>query len=356
MRLDVLQKRNLSNGVRITLAGVLISLIYPLFADGFSELIPFINAFLIGLLGGAFVAFCELELFQGRMIFRSFLSRVFLKSFVYFLAFVIAIPVIILMSESIYYGKGVREHFNSEIFQDFIFKDDFGIILIYALAFICIVIFVREMTLKLGQGVLWNYLTGKYHEPKLEKRIFMFIDLYSSTQAAEQMDGLTFHAYIDDFIKDVTDSILAFGGIIYRYVGDQIDITWHVSAGSKNVNCVRAYLAAQNAIYRKREKYLKKYGFIPRFITSMHCGEVVIGQLGDVKSQIVYLGDTIHEIGQIEKEFKHADLDAPILISDKLLEHLKVPALFDVVKIGTLDGMEKKINVFSLVEKRKRSK
>jgi adenylate cyclase len=211
------------------------------------------------------------------------------------------------------------------------------------------------MSLKLGQGVLWNYLTGRYHKPRQEKRVFMFIDLYNSTSLAEQMGGITFHAFINDFVKDLTDSILAFEGIIYRYVGDQIDITWRVSKGSKNANCIRAYLAAQNAIYRKREKYLKKYGFIPRFITSMHCGEVVIGQLGDVKSQIVYMGDTIHEIGQIEKEFKHADLEAPVLISDTLLEHLKVPALFEVKKIGTLQGMKQQINVFSLVEKHEMS-
>lgn len=353
MKLDVLQKRNLSIALRITTASIVISMVYPVFSDGFTEVIPFINAFFIGLIGGGFLALCELELFRGRIVFRSFLSSVILKIGVYFIAFAIAIPSIVLITESIYYGKGIRAHYSSEIYQNFLFEEDLFIILLYALTFICIVIFVREMTLKLGQGVLWNYLTGKYHKPKLEKRIFMFIDLFDSTKAAEQMGGMTFHAFINDFVKDITHSILSFGGIIYRYVGDQIDITWRIESGTKRANCVRAFLAAQNAIHRKREKYLKKYGRIPHFITSMHCGEVVIGQLGDVKSQVVYLGDTIHEIGQIEKEFKHANLEAPILLSDKLLEHLKIPALFSVKKIGTLHSLKKNIEVFSLVEKPK---
>ena len=42
---------------------------------------------------------------------------------------------------------------------------------------------------------------------------------------------------------------------------------------------------------------------------------------------------------------------APVLISGKLIEQLKIPALFDVHKIGTLQGMKEKINVYSLDEK-----
>jgi adenylate cyclase len=352
MRLDVLQKRNLSTAYRIVLAGIIISLVYPLFADGFTELIPYINSFFIGLIGGVFVSLCELEFFQGRMIFRSFLQRVALKTLVYFIAFVIVIPSVILFSESFYYGKGIKTYFYSEEFQNFIFKEDFGIILIYALAFICIVIFVREMSLKLGQGVLWNYLTGRYHKPRQEERVFMFIDLYNSTSLAEQMGGITFHAFINDFVKDLTDSILAFEGIIYRYVGDQIDITWRLEHGIKNAHCIRTFLATLNAIHRKREKYLKRYGVIPRFVSSLHCGQVVIGQLGDVKSQIVYLGDTIQELGQIEKEFKRVDMDLPILISERLLDKLQIPRLFESKKLGSFTSSAEEMGVFTIVEQK----
>ena len=45
-------------------------------------------------------------------------------------------------------------------------------------------LFILSISEKLGQGVLLNYLLGKYHSPKVETRIFMFLDLTSSTEYA----------------------------------------------------------------------------------------------------------------------------------------------------------------------------
>src|SRR3954451_9033112 len=41
--------------------------------------------------------------------------------------------------------------------------------------------FVFQMNAKFGQGTLWKIITGKYRRPKEENRIFMFVDLNSST-------------------------------------------------------------------------------------------------------------------------------------------------------------------------------
>ena len=38
-------------------------------------------------------------------------------------------------------------------------------------------LFVLQISDKLGQGVLINFLLGKYHQPKEEMRIFMFLDM-----------------------------------------------------------------------------------------------------------------------------------------------------------------------------------
>ena len=66
MRLTINQKRRVKNALRIILAGVIIGLFYPVFADGFGEVIPFINGGIIGLVGGIFIAFLELEIFDFR--------------------------------------------------------------------------------------------------------------------------------------------------------------------------------------------------------------------------------------------------------------------------------------------------
>lgn len=351
MKLDVIQRRNFTAAWRIILAGLAISFVYPVFKHGFTNPVHFINAFFIGFLGGVFVSYCELELFKNLKRLRSFIPRVIFKTMLYFFGFAIFIPLIILVCESIFYRRGLKEHFNSREFQEFIFEKDFGIILLYALFFLILVIFTREISIKLGQGVLWNYITGKYHRPRTEERLFMFIDIRNSTKIAEQLSELEYHLFVNEFINDLTPVILNFQGIIYRYVGDQIGITWDGMNGFHKANCIRVFLNAQNTIHRKREKYLDRFGFIPRFVACLHSGPVVIGELGDVKSQIVYVGETIHTLGQIESQFKKIKDGTLILISDHALKQTRIPALFALENLGSLKGFSGKMDVYTLEEK-----
>jgi adenylate cyclase len=47
--------------------------------------------------------------------------------------------------------------------------------------------FVRQMSAMAGPRVLVNLLLGKYHHPKIETRIFMFLDMEGSTTIAERL-------------------------------------------------------------------------------------------------------------------------------------------------------------------------
>jgi len=50
-----------------------------------------------------------------------------------------------------------------------------------------IIVFSRQLDRLLGPGVLVRYLLGRYHRPRREARIFMFLDLKSSTSLAEDL-------------------------------------------------------------------------------------------------------------------------------------------------------------------------
>ena len=39
----------------------------------------------------------------------------------------------------------------------------------------------------LGQHVLLNFVTGRYHQPRVEERVFLFIDMEGSTGFAERL-------------------------------------------------------------------------------------------------------------------------------------------------------------------------
>ena len=68
-------------------------------------------------------------------------------------------------------------------------------------------------------------LTGRYHSPKEEKKIFMFLDLQSSTTIAEKLGHKMYSEFIQECFKDI--SIIGdYGGEVYQYVGDEAVFTW----------------------------------------------------------------------------------------------------------------------------------
>lgn len=351
MRLTINQKRRLNNALKIILAGVIIGLVYPVFADGFGEIIPFINGGLIGLLGGTFIAFLELEIFDFRKRRGRFLVTLIKKIAFYFIFFAILIPMVMCFTESIYYDRGFWEHFMSDQFQDFLFKEDFDVILFYAFVFITIIIFTRQISRKMGQGVLLSFISGRFHQPQEVERVFMFLDIRSSTTIAEKLGSINFHRFLHDFFLDISECILATKGVIHRYVGDQVVVTWNVKKGIQNANCVRTYFNAKNKIKRLREKYIQKYGLVPRFSTSFHYGKVVVGEIGEVKSQIVYHGETLYNTAAIEKQFNRLELKESILISEPLIKILPIPALYKIDKVAEIDNFDKgTMDIYTLEE------
>ena len=351
MLLTIVQRRKLRTAGRIVLAGLVIGLVYPLFADGFTKFLPYINGALIGVIGGSFVSLMELEIFDFKKRRRSFIITLMQKVTLYFLFFACIIPLIMGFTESIYYDRGYWEHITSQKFQHFLHEEDFGIILFYAFTFILIIIFTRQISRKMGQGVLVNYISGRFHQPREVERIFMFLDIRSSTTIAEKLGGIKFHRFLHDFFTDISASILASKGVIYRYVGDQVVVTWKIKAGIENANCIRTYFKIKSKMKLLHEKYYSAYGFVPRFSTSFNCGKVVVGEIGEVKSQIVYHGELLYQTAAIEKQFSKHDLKESILISENLIKLLPIPSLYKIDKVAEIDNFEGgTMDIYTLIE------
>ena len=94
----------------------------------------------------------------------------------------------------------------------------------------------------LGQGVLFNFIAGRYRRPRIEERALLFIDMESSTALAERLGETSFLDFLNRFVADVTQSLVAQCGVIHKYVGDEIIVTW-----SRDGHCVRACFDAQNS-------------------------------------------------------------------------------------------------------------
>lgn len=197
---------------------------------------------------------------------------------------------------------------------------------------------------KFGPGNLWNILIGKYHQPKLEKRVFMFLDLKSSTTIAEKLDGEKYHQFLKDVFADITDPIVRTQAEIYQYVGDEVVVSWSIDKVTNHRHYLNCFFAIQDELELKREKYMTKYNHIPEFKAGAHYGEVVAGEIGIIKRDITYSGDVLNTTARIQSLCK--EFDTSFLISKPLFDFVQ-PNLYewDIESKGNIKLRGKEVEV-----------
>lgn len=214
-------------------------------------------------------------------------------------------------------------------------------------------LFILQVNDKFGKGVLVNLLTGKYHKPKEENRIFLFLDLVSSTAIAEQLGTFKYSSFVKDFFCDIDSIITKRKGSVFQYVGDEVVIIWKPENGTQNNNCVNIYFEAEEMIRSKEDIYREKYGVIPSFKAGMHYGKVIITEVGGTKQEIAYHGDTINTASRIRSLC--TDYGEQVIISADLLSNLfDLDNEFEIKFLGVtaLKGKSNELGLFSLSKKK----
>ena len=198
----------------------------------------------------------------------------------------------------------------------------------------------------LGQGVLVGLLTGRYHRPRIEERIFLFADLVDSTALAERLGGLRFHSFLNRLWSDLAPAVQRHGGTIHRYIGDQLEVTWSVERGRRNASCLRCASELLRAVSEASPVYAREYDVVPRLRLALHAGPVVVGELGAVKRDIAYSGDTLNTTSRIEGVAKQ--IDADMVVSADLLRGLDLPAGLAARPLGPrrLRGKQREVELF----------
>lgn len=96
---------------------------------------------------------------------------------------------------------------------------------------ILVINFLLEIRRKFGPGNLFYMIVGRYHQPKIENRIFLFLDLKGSTTIAEKLGHVLYSRFIRSCFHDLTDLVVRYDAQIYQYVGDEVVLSWRVDAG-----------------------------------------------------------------------------------------------------------------------------
>jgi adenylate cyclase len=270
------------------------------------------------------------------------------KSVFYLLLIILFLSIITLISNAILLDSNI---FSQKVFDrliNFMSQFSFWTIVIYTGIILDLALFYSEIEAYLGSNVLMNYL-GKYHTPNQEKRIFMFLDMKSSTSIAEKIGHENYFALLKTYYADMTNAILETSGEVYQYVGDEIVVSWNEKKGINKNNCIHCFIKISNAITKNKDYYLKEFGLVPEFKAGFHIGEVTAGEIGIIKKDIIYTGDILNTTARIQSECN--TYNSKTLISETLYKLLTEEQDYTFKKIDKLllEGKKEHIQLYDVV-------
>lgn len=217
---------------------------------------------------------------------------------------------------------------------NFISAFAFWSIVIYICVCVFLALLLSEINDYLGSGVFQNFLFGKYHKPIEEVRIFMFLDMKSSTTIAEKLGHRKYFDLIRNYYADMTNAILESYGHIYQYVGDEIVVSWTENRGLLTNNCIECFFRIESAIKKRQHYYLSHFGVFPEFKAGFHIGKVTTGEIGIIKKDIIYTGDVLNTTARIQAECN--TYNSKIIISEDLKKRLTNSQNLKYQNIGKL--------------------
>ena len=308
-------------------------------------LINVLVGIMAGLLGGTSLVLVNGRYFRKRSFGFALLTTA--ASYISIFWTVNLMAVFVRLSRQYGLGSITYERFEAEwnLFFDATFLSNFilwGLISLFTL-------FLIQVNDKFGPGILFKFLKGNYHQPKKEERIFMFMDMKSSTTIAEQLGNEQYFNLLNDVFADLTDTILNHQGEIYQYVGDEIVICWPVKKGVKEANFIRCFMQVQAKLAELRPTYLARYQVAPEFKAGIHYGEVMAGEVGVIKKDIIYSGDVLNTTARIQEQCKHYRVD--LLISKTTFDLLQPEVAYKLDHLGKIElrGKQAKVEIGTIV-------
>lgn len=325
-----------------TVAGAIIGYLLH-FIDKLDSAGPTLRGFFIGFLVGTSIGLCEEFLFLEKFRKKSYLFLLVFRAVVY--SVVIAFHELLINSVSNFLtlNLSMGQSIYTAVYRENFLRD----LSIIALVSVISIAFLQIRRLH-RPGDLIKYVTGRYHLPEEVNKIFLFIDLKSSTAIAEKIGNTKYSSFLIDYFHDMTGAILMSKAEIYQYIGDEIILTWNFKNGVKDARCINCFFDILTAIEWNREQYLKKYGVHPEFKAALHAGKVSVTWIGTIKKEIVYHGDVLNTTARIQEECNK--YGQKFLISEYMLQNIELPEYLRSEFVGEvqLKGKEKKVKIFGL--------
>ena len=195
---------------------------------------------------------------------------------------------------------------------------------LFSLGGVVLFVAISQIGAMIGGARAASLLLGRYFRPVEEDRVFLFVDFIGSSQLARTLGDVQFHEVLSEFFWQIDRAIVRHGGEIVSYVGDAVIVTWRLTDDRRrNARCLRAVADMVREMDRRADWFEATFGHRPQFRAALHGGRVVVGECGDSRRQITFLGDTVNVAARMETHAR--DSGERILISEALLRRLELP-------------------------------
>ncbi|MEM6347586.1 MAG: adenylate/guanylate cyclase domain-containing protein [Bacteroidota bacterium] len=222
------------------------------------------------------------------------------------------------------------------------------LVFIYTAIFSFIYNAFRQIAEMFGPGLLLKIMLGRYHQPKEEERVFMFLDLRSSTEYGEKLGHVLYSQLLQDCFVDLTEAVSEHQAEIYQYVGDEVVLTWTMEAGLEKANCLWAYYTFMASIEKRSRYYFEKYDIIPAFKAGVNLGKVMVAEVGIIKKEIAFHSDVLNTAARIQGQCNA--LGKSLLVSPELVRAIEDWNGLSFAEVGSvsLKGKAKKMLLYSV--------
>ena len=282
-----------------------------------------IFANLANLAVGLFVGFLEVIYLEKRFTNQTLRAKFFYKFLIYFALFLFVIIVFFPVAFSLETGSSLFHMDAWNKLGKFLMSVSF----VTTLFQLCVSLFAclaySAISENLGHQVLFNFLTGKYHRPQKEQRIFMFLDMKKSTTIAESLGHEQYFKLLRDYYAIMSDPIINSLGEVYQYIGDEVVITWSATKGLADNNCIRCFTQIKENLKKHASGFEKNYGQVPGFKAAIHLGEVTTGEIGALKKEVIYTGDVLNTTARAQGLCNQHNAD--LIVTEDLLKSLESP-------------------------------
>lgn len=297
----------------------------------------------VGLLTG----FIELRFLDQLFSKTKFAHRLLYKFLIYTLFFMLVVLVTFPLATSLEMDVALTDHRVWEKYVQYFTSITHLSTALQLATTLVLSLFYAEISEFIGQGVLRNFFTGKYHLPQEEERIFMFLDMKSSTTIAEKLGHLAYFQLLRAYYGSFTDAIVKNEGEIYQYVGDEIIISWKLRGDQRDNRCINCFYDMQENLRKKQSWFHRQFGLVPAFKAGIHFGKVTTGEIGAIKKEILFTGDVLNATARIQGLCNSYGVD--LIISAELLQRLPpFPAYtLDFLGVAQLRGKEAPMELYA---------